>query len=84
MTVVKTDSGYGPDSKHANQLVLVRGESSLVYSADGAYFHVYSFRNGGQVKWWYWQQLWKLWGFESNEIKCSKSGLSYSFNPAAK
>lgn len=31
-----------------------------------------------------WQQLWKLWGFESNEIKCSKSGLSYAFNPAAK
>lgn len=31
-----------------------------------------------------WQQLWKLWGFERNKIKCSKSGLSYSFNPAAK
>lgn len=30
-----------------------------------------------------WQQLWKLWGFESNEIKCSKSGLSYSSTPAA-
>lgn len=30
-----------------------------------------------------WQQLWKLWEFECDEIKCSKSGLSHS-NPAAK
>lgn len=30
-----------------------------------------------------WQQLWKIWGFEGNEIKCSKSGFSYSSNSVA-
>lgn len=30
-----------------------------------------------------WQQLWKLYGIESNEIKCGKSGLSCSSIPAA-
>lgn len=41
-----TATHFSLDSQHANQLVQV-WEVRAVYSADGAYFHVYSFRNKG-------------------------------------
>lgn len=84
VTVVKTASLSGLDSQHANQLAWERGESATVYSTDGLITMCIRLEKEVKLSGANWQQLWKLFGFQCNEIKCSVSGLSYSSTLAAK